>query len=61
MKNKKPLDRSQEKCSRERIFQEADKAYAKLQADPKAWHEELKERALWETTLLDGWEDENSC
>lgn len=34
--------------------------YRKLRADPKAWTEELKERALWDQTLLDGLEDKQS-
>jgi hypothetical protein len=36
---------------------EFDAAYARLQADPVAWEEELAERAVWEVTLADGLDD----
>ncbi len=54
MAKKKSPDKDLEKAQREKIFKEADKAYAALQKDPIAWQEELKERALWDATLLDG-------
>jgi predicted DNA-binding protein len=40
------------------FFAEADAAYARLQADPKAWAEELEERRLWDNTLMDDLEDD---
>jgi hypothetical protein len=43
---------------RERFFDEADAQLAALRADPVAWAEEEAERALWDTTLMDGLEDE---
>ncbi len=44
---------------RRRLFLEAANAdYARLRADPQAWAEELEERRLWDSTLLDGLEDD---
>lgn len=49
---------------RRRLFEETNRAYAAIRADPDAWQEELAERALWDATLLDGldpderWTDE---
>ena len=43
----------------ERLFWErANRAYATLKADPKAWKQELEERAEWEATAADGLEEE---
>ena len=42
---------------RKRFMQEFNAAYARLQADPEAWAEELEERRLYENTLMDGLED----
>ena len=42
----------------ELFFDEVDAAYARLQADPKAWAEELEERRLSENTLMDDLEDD---
>jgi hypothetical protein len=40
---------------RRKVFYEGLAAdYAELKADPQAWEEELAERKLWETTLMDG-------
>jgi predicted transcriptional regulator len=43
-----------EEFRRKKLFEEADAAYAALQADPKAWEAELAERRAWEATLSDG-------
>jgi predicted DNA-binding protein len=48
------LDEAVERYRRDRLLDEANAAYARLQADPDAWKEELAERQLWETTLMDG-------
>src|SRR4029453_9805137 len=53
----KGLERAVENYRRERFFAELNEAYARLQADPVAWEEELAERALWETTLPGGLDD----
>ncbi|MGI8642545.1 MAG: toxin-antitoxin system protein [Thermomicrobiales bacterium] len=50
------LDRIIESERRRLIFDQADAAYAALQADPEAWEAELSERRLWDTTLADGLE-----
>jgi predicted transcriptional regulator len=51
------LERAFESYRREQFYAEFDAAYARLQADPVAWEEELAERALWEVTLADGLDD----
>ena len=47
-----------EKAVREKFMEEANKAYRKVRSNKKAWQEELKERAEWDVTLMDGLEDE---
>ena len=47
-----------ESYRRQRIVEEANAAYAALRADPVAWAEELEERRAWDTTLMDGMDDE---
>ena len=51
------LERAVENYRREQFSAELDAAYARLQADPVAWEEELAERALLENTLADGLDD----
>lgn len=48
------LDKALERYRRERFWEEMDAAYAAIQNDPEALAEELKERALWDNTLMDG-------
>jgi predicted DNA-binding protein len=48
------LDEAIEQYRRDSFFREVDEGYARLQADPKAWQEELGERRLWDSTLADG-------
>lgn len=48
------LDKAREQYRRQRFFEELDAAYAAIQADPDALAEEMKERALWDNTLMDG-------
>jgi predicted transcriptional regulator len=43
---------------REHFFDALDAGFHRLRADPKAWQEELEERALWDQTLGDGDRDE---
>ena len=52
------LAKSIEQYRRKLILEEANAAYAVLRNDPKAWEEELQERAQWDATLADGLEDE---
>jgi hypothetical protein len=42
---------------RKRFLEDCNRAYARIKADPKAWKEELEERAVWDTTVGDGLED----
>lgn len=51
------LEEAVEELRRKRIFEEANRAYAALKSDPKAWAEELEERKAWEATLGDGQDD----
>ena len=48
------LDEAIENLRRQRLLEETNAAFSALRADPKAWKEELEERATWESTLLDG-------
>lgn len=50
------LARALEEYRRALIFDQADRSYAALRADPIAWTEELEERAAWDGTLADGLE-----
>lgn len=52
------LEDAIEQYRRDRFFREVDEAYARLQADPEAWQEELDERRLWDATLADGLDSE---
>ncbi len=55
---RKVLDEAVEQYRRNRCFQELNEGYARLQADPKAWQEELDERQLWDTAMADGLDSE---
>ena len=48
------LDKALEQYRRQQFFVELDAAYAAIQADPDALSAEMKERALWDNTLMDG-------
>jgi len=52
------LDEAIDQYSRDKFLDEVNTAYARLQADPKAWKEELVERKEWDGTLMDGLENE---
>ena len=47
-----------EKKRREELLKKANESFARLRRDRNAWKEELKERALWESTLFDGLEED---
>jgi hypothetical protein len=53
------LARAVEEHRRRLFFEQVNAAYEALRQDPKAWAEELEERALWESTLLDGLDEED--
>jgi hypothetical protein len=42
----------------EEFFDALDEDFARLQSDPAAWQEYLREQALWDSALADGLEDE---
>ena len=47
-----------ERERRRRLFEAGDAAYARLQADPRAWAEYQDELRSLEGTLMDGLEDD---
>ena len=47
-----------DRLQREELLRKGNEAYARLREDPEAWAEELEERRLWDTTLMDGLEDD---
>jgi len=52
------VDEAIERLTREEFLQKANEDFARLRQDPEAWAEELAERALWDTALMDGLEDD---
>lgn len=48
------LDEAVEALRRNTFLHEANRAFARLRKDRKAWREELQERRLWDRTLDDG-------
>jgi len=52
------IERAVDEYQRRVFLEECSASFAALRADPKAWAEELAERALWDTTLRDGLEDD---
>lgn len=51
------LTKAIEVYRRQIFLQRANKAFASLQANPKAWQDETKERLEWDSALLDDIED----
>ena len=47
------LDEAVRELDRQKFFAKVNAAYKALKSDPKAWQEELEERAEWDGTLLD--------
>jgi hypothetical protein len=52
------LNEAIEQYRRDRFFRDLDEGYARWQADPSAWQEELEERRLWDSALTDGIDNE---
>ena len=52
------LDQAIETLRRSRLLDEANRAYAALRSDPKAWRAELAERKAWEATVADDLKDD---
>lgn len=48
------LEKAVEAYRRQRLFAQANAAYAALRSDPEVWAEEVAERREWEATLSDG-------
>ena len=51
------LDQALSEFQRKCFWEQTNAAFAALRKNPKAWKEELSERAAWNATLLDGLED----
>ena len=54
------LEKALDEYQKTRFFDSLDAGFAALKRDPEAWAEELKERRLWETTLMDGIDSDES-
>ena len=52
------LKRALTQLQREKLLNDANIAYIKLQSDPQAWADELAEREMWDITLSDGLEED---
>jgi len=50
------LERSIEEHETRQFLEAANRSYAVLRKDPKAWEQELRERRAWDATLSDGLE-----
>ena len=50
----KTLQKCLEEAYRTRILEEANLAYARINADEKARREQEQERKLWDRTIMDG-------
>lgn len=48
------LDKALEAYRRQRFLESVNAAYAEVKQDPSAWQELKQERELWDTTLTDG-------
>ena len=48
------LDEPIEQYRRGTFFRDLNESFARLQADPEAWKQELAERKEWDSTLMDG-------
>jgi hypothetical protein len=54
------LDKALDAYRRKLFFDQMNTGYAELRADPEAWAEHLAERNLWDATLMDGLESDES-
>lgn len=52
------LSEAVELYRRQLFLKKTNDAFAKLKTDPQTWKEEKEERAVWDTTLLDGLRDD---
>lgn len=51
------IEKQLEKRMRENLLKKGNEAYERLKKNPKAWQEELEERAVWQQADNDGLED----
>lgn len=47
------LDKAVDAYRRQRLLEDANRAYAALRSNPGAWEEELEERRLWDNAVAD--------
>ncbi len=52
------IDSMLERLRREEFLEEVNRGFESLKKNPRAWKQELKERRLMESTLLDDLENE---
>jgi hypothetical protein len=61
------LDKAIDAYQRQVFLDAVNAGYAALRSDPKAWADELKERQLWDATVMDGldpdehWTEDGRC
>lgn len=48
------LERALDEYQKKQFFDSLDAGFAALKSDPEAWAEELRERRVWENTVMDG-------
>ena len=51
------LERAIEEYETRQFLEAANRSYAALRKNPKAWEQELRERRAWDATLSDGLEE----
>jgi hypothetical protein len=54
------LDKAVEEYRRKVFFEGVDRDYKTLKADPEAWSQEVQERQLFDNTLMDGLDSDES-
>jgi len=52
------LERAIEEHETRQFLEAANRSYAALRKNPKAWEQELRERRAWNATLSDGLEED---
>ena len=52
------LDRAIEHYRRKQFLEGLSADFERLRRDPKAWRQEVEERAQWDATLADGFSEE---
>lgn len=52
------LERAIEEYETRQFLEAANRSYAALKKNPKAWEQELRERRAWDATLSDGLQED---